>query len=216
MSRSRGDTPLVDVPGMAGSPAGAGARTGRESDEVLVQRTLAGDVGAFETIVARYQGLLRALVARIVGDNDAEDVTQDSLLRAFHRLSQFRGAASFRSWLLRIAHNTALNTLARRRPELLEEDELEAAHANEAASGATTADRLEVRERRERLESKLRLLRPAHRVVLVLRDLEGLSYEEIAEVTATPLGTVKGRLHRARGELVELLRKNTYDWELPA
>ncbi len=75
---------------------------------------------------------------------------------------------------------------------------------------------LEVNERRDRLGAKLRLMRPSHRVVLVLRDLEGLSYEEIAEATETPLGSVKGRLHRARLELIEILRANTYDWELPA
>ena len=62
----------------------------------------------------------------------------------------------------------------------------------------------------------MRLLSPAHRVVLVLRDIEGFSYEEIAMVTETPLGSVKGRLHRARGELIDILRHNTYDWELPA
>jgi len=77
------------------------------------------------------------------------------------------------------------------------------------------ASRLEDRERRERLRSKLALLRDSHRSVLVLRDLEGLSYQEIAELTDTPLGSVKGRLFRARAELVELLRNNTYDWELP-
>jgi RNA polymerase sigma-70 factor (ECF subfamily) len=188
----------------------------QEADELLVERTLAGDLGAFETLVQRYQGLVRRLVARVVGEDEAEDVTQDSLLRAFHRLSQFRGAASFRAWLLRIAHNTAVNAVVRRRPEPVEQAEVEAAHAERRASGSTPADRLESRERRERLESKLRLLRPAHRVVLVLRDLEGLSYEEIAEITGSPLGSVKGRLHRARAELIDLLRKNSYDWELPA
>ena len=188
----------------------------QEADELLVERTLAGDLGAFETLVQRYQGLVRRLVARVVGEDEAEDVTQDSLLRAFHRLSQFRGAASFRSWLLRIAHNTAVNAVSRRRPEPVEEAEVEAAHAERPASGSTPSDRLESRERRERIESKLRTLRPAHRIVLVLRDLEGLSYEEIAEITGTPLGSVKGRLHRARAELIDLLRKNSYDWELPA
>lgn len=74
---------------------------------------------------------------------------------------------------------------------------------------------LEERERRDRLQRKLDLLRPAHRAVLVLRDVEGLSYDEIAEITQSPLGSVKGRLHRARGELIDLLRANTYDWELP-
>jgi RNA polymerase sigma-70 factor (ECF subfamily) len=75
---------------------------------------------------------------------------------------------------------------------------------------------LEDRERQERLELKLRGLRPEYRSLLILRDLEGLSYNEIADVLDMPIGSVKGRLHRARGELIELLRKNTYDWELPA
>jgi RNA polymerase sigma-70 factor (ECF subfamily) len=75
---------------------------------------------------------------------------------------------------------------------------------------------LERRERQQRLELKLRGLRREYRSLLVLRDLEGLSYDEIAEVLDMPLGSVKGRLHRARSELIELLRNNTYDWELPA
>ena len=66
-----------------------------------------------------------------------------------------------------------------------------------------------------RLEAKIRLLKIEHRSVLVLRDVEGLSYEEVGEATETPVGSVKGRLHRARGELIDLLRHNTYDWELP-
>ena len=75
---------------------------------------------------------------------------------------------------------------------------------------------LERLERQHRLELKLGLLRPDYRSLLVLRDLEELPYEEIAEVLDMPLGSVKGRLHRAREELIELLRNNTYDWELPA
>ena len=78
------------------------------------------------------------------------------------------------------------------------------------------ATELERRERQQRLELKLGLLRPEYRSLLVLRDLEGLSYTEIADVLEMPLGSVKGRLHRARDELIELLRNNTYDWELPA
>jgi RNA polymerase sigma-70 factor (ECF subfamily) len=77
------------------------------------------------------------------------------------------------------------------------------------------ASRLEERERAERLELKLRGLRPEHRAVLVLRDLEGMPYEEIALITDSPVGSVKGRLHRARNELIEILRNNAYDWELP-
>ena len=77
------------------------------------------------------------------------------------------------------------------------------------------ADQLERRERRERLDKKLKGLGRTHRTVLVLRDIEGLSYEEIARITDAPVGSVKGRLHRARSEFIDVLRNNTYDWELP-
>ena len=151
----------------------------------------------------------------MVGTGEAEDVSQDAFLRAFHRLEQFRGQAPFRAWLLRIAHNAALDHLARRRPEPVDPDTVEHAASAQPAS-RLPADRLEVRERIERLEDKLTALPPAHRAVLVLRDVEGLSYEEIATVTDSPLGSVKGRLHRARRELIDILRHNTYDWELPS
>ncbi len=185
-----------------------------EPDEELVERTLSGDVTAFETLVRRHQGLVHRVVARVIGRNDAEDVTQDVFLRAFHRLGQFRGDSPFRAWLLRIAHNAALSSYAGRAPAseaLFDEADAESV----PSSVRTPAHALEDMERRERLTLKLRQMRHAHRTVLVLRDLEGLSYEEIAAVTETPLGSVKGRLFRARHELIEILRHNTYDWELP-
>jgi RNA polymerase sigma-70 factor, ECF subfamily len=193
----------------------AATRTGRVSDEALVRRTLAGDLTAFEQLVERHRAVLRRVAARIVGEDEADDVAQDAFLRAFHRLGRFRGDAGFRAWLLRIAHNAALDALSRRRSRPLEDEEQ--AEGEAATAGPRTpAEQLEVRERRERLAAKLRLMQPTHRIVLVLRDLEGLSYEEIAEITESPLGSVKGRLHRARRELIEILRANTYDWELPA
>ena len=154
------------------------------------------------------------VAARIVGPREAEDVSQDALLRAFHRLSSFRGEGSFRAWLLQITHHAAVDALARRR-DLADTPAVDAAEEIDSHATRLPAERLEERERRERLELKLTGLTPTHRAVLVLRDLEGLSYDEIAGITETPLGTVKGRLHRARGELIELLRANTYDWELP-
>jgi RNA polymerase sigma-70 factor (ECF subfamily) len=83
------------------------------------------------------------------------------------------------------------------------------------AADRAPAARLESTERLRRLDSKLKGLSPQHRTVLVLRDIEGLSYEEIAAVAEMPLGSVKARLHRARGEFVDALRHNTYDWDLP-
>ena len=183
---------------------------------MLVARTLRGDLGAFEQLVERHRGVVYRVAARIVGEKDADDVTQDAFLRAFHRLARFRGESPFRTWLLRIAHNAALDALARERAAPVDAPSDEAEHGAARASGRTPAEQLEVSERRNRLASKLRLLQPAHRAVLVLRDLEGLSYDEIAAVTGSPLGSVKGRLHRARRELIEILRANTYDWDLPS
>jgi RNA polymerase sigma-70 factor (ECF subfamily) len=185
-----------------------------EPDDQLVARTLRGDLGAFEALVQRHQAVVFRVAARIAGPADAEDVTQDTFLRAFHRLRRFRGEAPFRAWLLQIAHNTALNAAARRRPEPHESIE-SLAEASSSGDERTPAERLEESERRERLELKVRQLTPPHRVVVVLRDIEGLSYEEIAEVTGSPIGSVKGWLHRGRRELIEILRRNTYDWGLP-
>ena len=187
------------------------------TDEVLVRRALTGDLSAFELLVVRHRDVVYRVAARIVGDADADDVTQDAFLRAFNRLSSFRGESPFRAWLLRITHNTALNALARR-PKLQPVDSVE--ELIDSSEGGpppmrSPVDQLEVSERRDRLMLKISLLSPQHRAVLALRDLEGLSYDEIAQVTETPLGSVKGRLHRARGELIELLRRNSYDWDLP-
>jgi RNA polymerase sigma-70 factor (ECF subfamily) len=167
---------------------------------------------AFETLIERHREVVFRVAARIVGPHDAEDVSQDAFLRAFHRLSAFRGEAPFRSWLLQIVHNAALNALARRttRTVALGDEQGEP----EAGWGGP-ADRLESRERQERLQDKLGLMPAMYRELVVLRDLEGLSYDEIAQVAQMPLGSVKGRLHRARAQLIDLLRHNTYDWELP-
>ena len=182
------------------------------SDVELVARTARGELVAFEQLVDRHRPVVVRVAARIVGSGEAEDVSQDAFLRAFHRLHHFRGDAPFRSWLLRITHNAALDHLGRRRPEPVDPETLETA---EQSLSRQPAERLEVRERIERLERKLRGLSPQHRTVLVLRDAEGLSYAEIADMTDTPIGSVKGRLHRARVEFIEMLRANTYDWELP-
>ena len=191
--------------------------TQNEPDRELVRRAVSGDGGAFGELVERHEAVAHRVARRIVGPAAAAGVPPAPVQRALHRLARFRRASPFRAWLLQIVHNTALNALQRRRPEAMADP-----HASEEASGEPDgggerqpARELEERERRERLELKLRGLRSEHRAVLVLRDLEGLAYEEIAAVTDTPLGSVKGRLHRARGELIELLRANSYDWELP-
>ncbi len=186
-----------------------------DPDRELVQRARAGELAAFERLVERHRDIVFRVVARIVGVDEADDAAQDAFLRAFHRLDRFRGEGTFRSWLLQISHNAALNALERRVAEPVDPTK-ESGEATRTPIGQSTpVDRLEARERAQRLTGKLQSLSPAHRAVLVLRDVEGLSYKEIARITDAPLGSVKGRLHRARGELIDLLRRNTYDWDLP-
>lgn len=186
-----------------------------DSDEGLIERTRQGELDAFEVLVDRHRNIVYRTAARIVGPTEAEDVTQDAFLRAYHRLDQYRGTAAFRTWLLQITQNAALNTLARARRRPVEPAS-ESHQIPDRDPVRQPVTRLERRERQQRLELKLRSLAPEYRSLLVLRDLEGLSYTEIADVLEMPLGTVKGRLHRARDELIDLLRNNTYDWELPA
>jgi RNA polymerase sigma-70 factor (ECF subfamily) len=183
------------------------------SDDHLVRATLAGDIRAFEQIVQRHRDVVLRVAARIVGEDDAEDVAQDAFLRAYHRLARWRADAPFRVWLLQIVHNSAVDALNRRRVPSIPLDE--SVHEMPDAAERTPAARLESAERLRRLDVKLKALSPPHRTVLVLRDVEGLSYDEIANVAGMPLGSVKARLHRARAELVDALRHNAYDWEMP-
>ena len=184
------------------------------SDDHLVSVALSGDLRAFELLVERYRDLVHRVAARITGEDEADDVSQDTFLRAYHRLSHYRGEGAFRAWLLQIAYNTAISAARRRQPGAVPLTELD--EEGPPTVPATPADHAEARERRRRLDVKVKGLSPRHRTVLVLRDIEGLSYNEISQVTEAPIGSVKARLHRARSELIELLRNNTYDWELPS
>lgn len=186
-----------------------------DADGTLVLRTLDGDLQAFESLVERHRDVVFRVAARVVGPDRAQDVSQDAFLRAFHRLNKFRGEAPFRSWLLQITHNAAVNTALHDRREPVDSGAEVPELPDRQGELREPAERLERREREQRLAVKLAAIHPTYRTLVILRDLEGLSYEAIAEVLDMPLGSVKGRLHRARAELIELLRNNTYDWELP-
>jgi RNA polymerase sigma-70 factor, ECF subfamily len=187
-----------------------------DPDSALVERTRHGDLGAFEALVERHRDVVYRVAARIVGPDEADDVSQDAFLRAFHRLDSFKSRAPFRAWLLQITHNAAISAAERRRPTPVGAQAQEETEPDTPASERRPAESLERKEREQRLRIKLSRLRPSYRGLVVLRDIEGLSYEEIAQLLEMPIGSVKGRLHRARGELIELLRNNTYDWDLPS
>src|SRR3954447_26420900 len=124
-----------------------------DPDSALVDRTLGGDLDAFAALVDRHQAVVHRVAARVVGPDDAADVSQDAFLRAFHRLGRFRREGSFRSWLLQIAYNTALSNLERRRPAVVESGEAEDAVA-QTDRRRMPVEQLEDAERRRRLELK--------------------------------------------------------------
>ncbi len=181
-------------------------------DHTLVQACLAGQSEAFGVLVRRYQDRLYPTVLRLMGSaEDAEDVLQDTFVRAFEKLDQFHGESSFYTWVYRIAVNLALSGHRRRRvrsgPRV--EAERSSRHCVEPADESPEADptaRLERVERERMVESALNELGPEHRAVVILKDFDGRRYEEISVLLNIPVGTVRSRLHRARCELRDRLR----------
>lgn len=182
-------------------------------DATLVRRALAGDQDAYREIVSRYERPIYSLVLRMVRDRSrAEELAQDAFVKAFSRLETFDAAHKLSSWLFKIAHNTAIDHLRRRRVETVS---IEGVGDEGPGWIATLPDEsLPSPERRATqadlvrgLEAAVSRLRPEYREVVLLRFQEGLAYDEIAEVTGLPLGTVKTHIHRARKELVRLLEE---------
>jgi len=185
---------------------------GSLDDLSLVEACRGGQTEAFGALVRRYQDRLYATVLRLVGSSeDAEDVLQDTFVRAFERLDQFHGDSSFYTWIYRIAVNLALSGYRRRRvrASLKRSRMWSAPVSSEPADRSPEADptiSLERAEREKLIEDALDRLGPEHRAVVILKDFDGHRYEEISAILDIPVGTVRSRLHRARGELRELLR----------
>lgn len=193
------------------SEAGAPAAATGDQDRSLVERARAGDAEAFEALVRRYQGWVFTLALRMLGDRaEAEEVAQEIFLKAYRGLKRFKGASRFSTWLYAIASHHCLNQLAarRRRPRShgggrTNRDESDPpALADRLADPALRADALLERADLLRIvQAELANLAGEHRIILVLRDIQGLSYEEIAQALRLELGTVRSRLHRARMEM---------------
>jgi RNA polymerase sigma-70 factor (ECF subfamily) len=173
-------------------------------DQTLVARAAEGDAPAFEALVRRHQRALFGLAVRMVGNRtDAEDVVQESFIAAWRRLPEFRGDAAFSSWMYRIVTNRCV-TLTRRRRETVP---LESETQGLAASpGAEPAAATEGGARLAALGTALAGLPPEQRACWVLRHLHGLGYTEIGEILGVEPGAVRGRIHRARKHLAEVMR----------
>lgn len=179
--------------------------TGRDDDQSLVEACRGGQTQAFGVLVRRYEDRLYATLLRLVGRaEDAHDLLQDAFLRAFKKLNTFHGDSSFYTWVYRIAVNLALSERRRRRPAPGRiDDRAEPADDPLRADPTLPAERAELEATVQRA---LMALAPDHRAVVVLKDLDGLRYEDIAAILGIPVGTVRSRLHRARGELRESLK----------
>jgi RNA polymerase sigma-70 factor (ECF subfamily) len=179
-----------------------------DSDVVLVERTLAGDNRAFDLLVLKYQRRIQRLIARMVRSTDlVEDIAQETFIRAYRALHQFRGDAQFYTWLYRIAVNTAKKALLDLKHDPLmtqsalqsEGDEDETFRSgNEPIAEETPESLLAAREIAVAVDAALQALPEDLRQAVTLREIDGLSYEDIAAVMACPIGTVRSRIFRAR------------------
>ncbi|HEY5760201.1 MAG TPA: RNA polymerase sigma factor RpoE [Steroidobacter sp.] len=186
--------------------------TADDTDQELVRRVQAGDQTAFNLLVLKYQHRVLKLVGRFVNDAaEAEDVAQEAFLKAYRALASFRGDSAFYTWLYRIAINTAKNALVsqRRRPvdfdlDLQDPDQYDR-HAKlkeaDTPEGVLLTDEI-----RAVVEEAMAELPEDLRTAIVLRELEGLSYEEIAEAMDCPVGTVRSRIFRAREAIDKKLK----------
>jgi RNA polymerase sigma-70 factor (ECF subfamily) len=178
-------------------------------DRRLIAESLNGRPAAFGDLVRRYQDRLFNAVVRVVDNaDDAQDVVQEAFVNAYQSLGSFKGDAEFYTWLYRIAFNTAVSHRRRRRALVSLEtgrDGEPVIDPQDPSLETRPGAALERSEEEFALQSALNRLSTEHRTVLVLKDIEGMKYEQIAEVLGVPIGTVRSRIHRARLELRELL-----------
>jgi RNA polymerase sigma-70 factor (ECF subfamily) len=178
------------------------AKLGGLADGELVQSALAGRETSFEELVRRYQRPIAAYVYRMVGDYDAAlDLTQEVFIKVYNSLTRYRSEFKFSTWIYKIAHNAAIDHLRRhavRDQALTSGIDGERREVLIESRRLTPEQESERKERRTEIESVVQLLPAAYRELIVLRHSQDLSYDEIAEVTGLPLGTVKNRLFRAR------------------
>ncbi len=182
-----------------------------DSDAMLVQRTLAGEQRAFDLLVIKYQRRVERLIGRMVRDVDlVPDIAQETFVRAYRALAQFRGDAQFYTWLYRIAVNTAKKQLLElKRDPLVFQSQLQSGDDDETSSSerelnAQVADEetpdavLASKEIAQAVNAALEALPEELRMAITLREMEGMSYEEIAQALDCPIGTVRSRIFRAR------------------
>ena len=203
--------------GVEGPEAGLAAPI-VDVDAALVERVQRGDQRAFEMLVVKYERRIQRLIARMVRDVDlVEDIAQEAFIRAYRALPNFRGESAFYTWLYRIAVNTAKKALIglRRDPLVTEsarsgggdDDDMDTSRVeNELTTGESPESLMASRQIASTVNAAIEALSEDLRQAITLREIEGLSYEEIAEVMGCPIGTVRSRIFRARDAIAQRLR----------
>ncbi len=178
-------------------------------DHRLIAECLKGNTAAFGDLVERHQDRLYNTMVRLLDHaEDARDVVQEAFLHAYQSLHSFKGDSLFFTWLYRIAMNTAISMKRKQRPVLRIQPNREGGNLLEpldVSEGNQPGYALEMAEEERRIHEALARLSPEHRAVLVMKDMEGMKYEDMAEVLDVPIGTIRSRLHRARLEMREIL-----------
>ena len=186
----------------------------REEEVAVVERVRAGDVNAYEALVAAHEKNVYNLALRMTGNPaDAEDMAQEAFLKAYRSLSEFRGDSKFSVWLYRIVSSVCLDFLRKQKrrqtvSHSVEDDEGEETQLDIPDLAQSPEELLERRMTREAVQKGLALLPPDQRQILLLREIQGLSYEEISQALDIEPGTVKSRIFRARKKLCAFLLKD--------
>ena len=187
-----------------------------DADAPLIERVKRGDVKAFEMLVVKYQRRIERLIGRMVRDVDlVPDIAQETFIRAYRAIPQFRGESAFYTWLYRIAVNTAKKTLGELKRDLLvtesarsvrDDDDETSWTENELSDGETPESVLASKQVAAAVNAAIDALSEDLRQAITLREIEGLSYEEIASLMNCPIGTVRSRIFRAREAIALRLR----------
>jgi RNA polymerase sigma-70 factor (ECF subfamily) len=168
-------------------------------EQTLIRQCQSGDLDAFEILLGKYEKLVYNLCYRYFGNySDAADIGQEAMVRIFRKIKEFNGKASFRTWLYRVVVNLCLDELRRRKNKPVSLDDIKVQGYEPVTPGLGPEERAEQQELHRLILEVLARLSTDHRTILILKDVEGLEYNEIAVVLGCSIGTVKSRLNRAR------------------
>jgi RNA polymerase sigma-70 factor (ECF subfamily) len=185
-------------------------------EKVLIEKSKNGDIESFEKLIEKYQVVAFNIAYRMVGNKeDAKDIAQEALIKVYKSLKSFKGDSSFSTWLYKIVTNTCIDAIRKlKKVQTYSLDkEFETENGNfsfQIADNKYLPDRLyEVKEKKELVQTALNKIDEKYKSVLVLRDIQGFTYEEISKITQNPIGTIKSRINRGRLLLKEILIKES-------